>query len=69
MSEDHKTTLDGSGATAQDGSRAVGERGVLVERDIGGDVVTSTKVVIYQGEPLRIPMMRRWLRLRSSNSE
>jgi serine/threonine-protein kinase len=55
MSEDDKATLDGSGAVAQNGSRAVGERGVLVEGSVGGDVVTGTKVVIYQGEQLRIP--------------
>lgn len=35
--------LSGSGAIAQDGSKAVGQQGVMVEGNVGGDVVTGIK--------------------------
>jgi len=37
------TQLSGSGAIAQNGSKAVGQQGVMVEGSVGGDVVTGIK--------------------------
>ena len=49
----------GSGAIAQgDGARAVGERGVLVDGDVAGPIITGSGNTIYTGsasEPVALP--------------
>lgn len=55
----YSANLSGSGAIAQgDGARAVGERGVLVDGNVAGHIITGSGNNIYTGsasEPVALP--------------
>jgi len=57
MSREQQTCLDGSGAVAQSGSVAAGEKGVAIGGDVrGGVIATGNHVtVVYQGAAVAIP--------------
>lgn len=58
-SRDNPANLSGSGAVAQgDGARAVGERGVMVDGNVAGPIITGSGNTIHTGsanEPVTLP--------------
>jgi len=57
MSREQQACLDGSGAVAQGGSVAAGEKGVAIGGDVHGSVIATGDhvTVVYQGAAVAIP--------------
>jgi len=57
MSREQQARLDGSGAVAQGGGVAAGEKGVAIGGDVHGGIITTANhvTVVYQGAAVAIP--------------